>query len=137
MEKAELYNYRALVLEVRHLRSTLARLEDLRGTVASPQLSFTPKGPPSARSSVEVHAGRFVDAEALYREKVALLDSQILRIEQAIGSLESPADRLILRLRYMDGRSWPDICARLQSEGYSERSVFYIHGAALRKLKEV
>lgn len=137
MEKVELLNYRALVLEVRHLRSTLARLEELRGAVASPQLSFTPKGPPSARSSVEVQAGRFVDAEALYWEKVALLDGQILRIEQAIGSLESPAARLILRLRYMDGRSWPNICARLQSEGYSERSVFYIHGAALKKLKEV
>lgn len=130
-------NYRALVLEVRHLRSTLARLEELRGSIASPQLSFTPKGPPGARSSVAAQAGRFVDAEALYREKVALLDGQILRIEQAIGSLENPAERLILRMRYMDGREWPSIHARLQADGYSERQVYRLHGFALLKLKEV
>lgn len=137
MEKSELLDYRALVLEVRHLRSTLARLEELRGTVASPQLSLTPKGPPGARSPVAAQAGRFVDAEALYREKVALLDGQILRVEQAIGSLDDPAERLILRMRYMDGRGWPSICSRLHGHGYSERQVYYIHGAALKKLKEV
>ena len=135
MEKVELLNYRALVLEVRHLRSYLARLEELRGSVASPQLSFTPKGPPGPGSSVAAQAGRFVDAEALYREKVALLDGQILRIEQAVGSLENPAERLILRLRYMEGREWASICARLQAEGYSERQVYRLHGYALMKLK--
>ena len=137
MEKSELLNYRALVLEVRHLRSYLARLEGLRGAVASPQLSFTPKGPPGARSSVAAQAGRFVDAEALYREKIALLDGQILRVEQAVGSLENPAERLVLRMRYMDGLEWASICAHLAGKGYSERKVYRLHGSALRNLKEV
>lgn len=137
MEKAELMNYRALVLEVRHLRSYLAHLESLRGTVPSPQLSFTPKGPRGSRSSVEVQGGRLVDAEALYREKIALKSEQIFRVEQAIDSLESPVERLVLRLRYMDGRGWPSICSQLQDRGYCERQVYYIHGAALKKIKEV
>lgn len=136
MEKAELMNYRALVLEVRHLRSYLASLEELRGTVASPQLSVTPKGPPVGRSSVEVRAGRFVDAEALYREKLSLLEGQMLRVERAVGSLDNPAERLIMRMRYLDGKEWASICVRLQFEGYSERQVYRLHGYALMKLKE-
>ena len=137
MEKSELLNYRALVLEVRHIRSYLARLEDLRDTVAGTQLSFTPKGPPVARSPVAAQAGRFVDAEALFRERVAGLEAHISHVEQAIGSLADPVERLILRLRYMDGKGWSSICSQLQNLGYCERQVYYIHGAALKKLKEV
>ena len=45
----------------------------------------------------------------LYREKLrGLVDGQ-LRIEKAIEAL-NPTERELMRLRYIDGREWVEIC---------------------------
>ena len=137
MTKTDLKNYRALVLEVRQLRSLLAELEAAKFSVPGSDFSGVPRVAPSHGSAVERKVIRYMDALALYRDKVADRTAELLAIEAALGSLESPTERLILRLRYIEGRSWASVCCELESLGYSERQVYYIHGAALRKLKEV
>lgn len=137
MDKSEFTNYRALVLEVHALRSLVAELEAAKYAVPSPSLSGAPREGSSRRSPTESRMARYEDALALYKEKVALGEARLLAIEHAIGSLDSPVERLIMRLRYISGRSWASICPELQSLGYSERQVYRLHGFALMKLKEV
>lgn len=137
MEKSDFLNYRALVLEVRQLRSYLASLERALDTISSPQFSFTPKGPHSGGSPVEKQVVRFVEVEGLYKAKLAEKLARLVVMEQAIDSLEEPAERLVMRLRYLEGRSWARVCPELQALGYSERQVYRLHGFALKKLKEV
>lgn len=137
MEKVDFLNYRALVLEVRQLKSHLASLERAMDSISGPQLSFTPKGPHSGGSPVERQVVRFLDVQELYKAKLTEKLAQLVIVEQAIDSLDSPAERLVMRLRYMEGRSWASVCSLLQREGYSERQVYRLHGFALQKLKEV
>lgn len=137
MEKSDFLNYRALVLEVRQLRSYMTSLERALDSISSPQYSFTPKGPHSGGSPVEKQVVRFVEVQDLYKAKLAEKLAQLAVVEQAIDSLEAPAERLVMRLRYLEGRSWVSVCALLQREGYSERQVYRLHGFALQKLKEV
>lgn len=117
MEKADFSNYRALALEVRHLRALVAELERAGGAAS--------------------RKARAVDLPALYRAKVEEKAEALLAIETAIDALEAPAERLLMRLRYIEGRSWASICWEICPLGYSERQVYYLHGRALEKLKGV
>jgi DNA-directed RNA polymerase specialized sigma subunit len=75
--------------------------------------------------------------EQLYREKLAESSARAYAIEDALEALSDPAQRIIMRERYIYGRSWVRICDMMRSEGYSERQVYRLHGYALLKLKEV
>lgn len=136
MDKSELVQYRALRLEVRRLRSRLAILESDKYSVPGPNYSGMPGGTPSAGSAIEAKVIKYQDTLALYREKVADKMSRLLVIEEAIESLPA-LERLVLRLRYIEGRSWTSVCVALLPLGYSERQVYRLHGSALEKLKGV
>ena len=137
MEKIDFMNYRALAAEVRQLRAFLIGMERSLASVSSPQFSVVPKGPRSGGSALENRVIRYLDVQALYHEKLAEKFAQLVTVEEAIDSLEDPAERLVMRLRYLEGRSWASVCARLQAEGFSDRQVYRLHGYALKKLKEV
>ena len=111
MDQRELSNYRALSREVRHLRALLCDLER------------DPDG--------------YVAAVALYRDRVSQKEAALLSIERAIDSLGAPAERMILRLRYLEGRSWVSVCMALQPLGYGERQVYRLHGSALARLRDI
>ena len=88
--------------------------------------------------ALEVRQLRSLAAEeALYLAKVEEKTAALLAIEAAIGSLDAPVERLLMRLRYIEGRGWTSVCDVLRPLGYSERQVYRLHGFALQKLKEV
>lgn len=124
MDKNEFIHFRARVLELRQLRSFADELERAKYGGA-------------AGTDLEGRVVRHLDALALYREKLAAIEAELVAVEEAIASLESPVERLLMRLRYMEGRCWTSVCAALRPLGYSERQVYRLHGFALRKLKEV
>lgn len=136
MKKSDFLNYRALVLEVRRLKAYVETLDRALGSVPSQQLSFTPKAPHSGGSSLASRVARYVEMQELFEAQRAKAEAQVLEVERAIQSLDEPAERLVMRLRYLEGRSWTNVCSLLQPEGYSERQVYYIHGAALRNLED-
>lgn len=136
MDKQDFVNYRALVLEVRQLRSFLAQLESSMYAPAGQRFTSTPRAHSGKGSTMDALVIKHLELEGLYREKIAEKDARLLEIEQAIESLADPAERLIMRLRYLEGRSWVNICSKLQTEGYSERQVYYLHGFALKKLRD-
>lgn len=100
------------------------------------RLTSMPHAPASQGSEMEVAVCRHLELQELYFKRLAEKDTQLLVVEQALASLDDPAQRVIMRDRYVLGWNWRRICATLASEGYSERQVFRLHGYALLKLKE-
>lgn len=89
--------------------------------------------------SAPIHADRnaetiaqLLDMEMLLKIDLARLLTLQKEVRERINQLKNPDQQLILELRYLCGKTWPEI----QSEmGYSRRSVFRIHGVALENLK--
>ena len=69
----------------------------------------------------------------LYRTKLDSLIEGQLRIERAIESLD-PTERELMRLRYIDGEEWLDICAIIH---YEWTQTHRIHSRALDKIKNL
>lgn len=136
MEKLDLKNYRELLLEVAQLRDQLMMLESSMYSPKNQRISSTPRSSSGDRSMADPVA-RHIKLEEFYREELAKKEAKQLAIEQAIASLVDDAERVVLRYRYIEGRSWAYICARMSEKGYSERQVYRLHGFALARLKEV
>ena len=133
MEKTDFKQYVALSIEVRQLREQLDALCDPKGA----KFSSDPRGPASPGSAAMVS---ILSARAALEQKslaaLAEKEAQQLRIEQAIMSLDDASERLVMRALYIEGKKWPVVIRELTKKGYSERTLFRLHGTALLKLKE-
>lgn len=137
MEKADFLNFRALVLELRQIRALIDDLERERFTLPGCRITDTPREAPARGSAIERGMIRREDVMDLYLRRRLKLEDEIRAVEEAIASLEVPLERLLMRLRYIEGRGWGSIVDELRPLGYSERQVYRMHGYALQKLKEV
>lgn len=68
-----------------------------------------------------------------YREKLAALIESQLKIEKAIEGLTS-TERELIRLRYIDGADWTEVCATIH---YEWTQTHRIHARALAKIKNL
>lgn len=136
MDKTELLNYRMLAYEVRQLRDLLAALEISMDSPKSPRFTLTPSGSSHQGSAMEQAVVRHIELQELYAKRLEEQGAKLQEVERAIGSLDDPAERAIMRNRYILGWSWRRVCMAMQMEGYSERQVYRLHGYALLKLKE-
>ena len=137
MEKADFKNYRALVLEVQQLKEQLATLESSLYSPRGQRFTSTPRVPSGDRSTMDGAVDRHIRLVALYEAKLAEKEAQQLAIEQAIASLGDTPERLVMREIYIAGKTWSAVLSKMQKLGYSERTVYRLHGYALLKLKEV
>lgn len=137
MEKSDFLNYRALSREVRQLRDQLTTLEASLYSPRGQRFSNTPRSASGSKRTMDEAVAGHIRLEELYREKLAAQEAKLYDIEQALDSLADPAQRFIMRERYIFGYSWVRICETMRGQGYSERQVFRLHGFALLKLKEV
>lgn len=81
--------------------------------------------------------------EALIEKKQKVLDKytafmlriedELLTVETAIEAVEDPTARELLRLKYIDGLTWEEVCVRI---GYEWTHTHRLHARALEKLKE-
>lgn len=53
-------------------------------------------------------------------------------IQKSIRDVENDDEQTVLRLRYIDGMPWEDICVKI---GYSWRQTHRIHSNALKNIK--
>ena len=136
MDKIDLINYRALAREVQQLKTQLKTLEAALYSPKGQQFSSTPRSPGPKKTMEDAVAGH-MKLEQMYKEKLIAQEAMLYRIETALEFLEDPAQRIIMRERYIHGSSWAKICIRLAELGYSERTVYRLHGHALLKLKEI
>lgn len=135
MLKTDLQNYRALAREVSQLREQLTALEASLYSPKVQQYSSTPVQS-GRHTDLSDAVARHLELEAVYQERLAAKAAQQLAIEQALDALDDPAQRMVMRFRYIEGRGWNFIIAELAALGYSERQVYRLHGFALLKLKE-
>ena len=139
MEKIEFLKYRDLLREVQQLRDQIRILESSLYSPAGQRFSTTPRAASGPKKTMDDAVAGHIKLEALYRSQLAEKEARQLIIEQAIMSLPDTAEapeRLVMRLRYIEGRGWPAVVREMQKLGYSERTVFRLHGSALSKLKE-
>ena len=55
-------------------------------------------------------------------------------IMMTVDRIADPDERRVLMLRYIDQKTWKDIAKAIPC---SERSVYYLHGRALKSLNEI
>lgn len=137
MDKIDFLNYRALSREVRQLHDQLATLEASLFSPKGQRFTSMPHAASGPKKTMEDAVAGHMRLESLYCEKLAEQEAQLYAIEEALFSLDDPAQRFIMRERYILGYSWTRICEKMRSQGYSERQVYRLHGFALLKLKEV
>ena len=108
MTKEQLRKYIPLIKEKAQIEQRLQRLE----------------------RSPDTEAELLEPLRAFYKEKLAELVALQLDIEHAIETLE-PIERELVRLRYIDGKDWYQICMAIN---YEWAQTHRIHARALRKL---
>ena len=137
MEKSDFSSYRILAKEVEQLKEQLEALEASLYSPKGQKFTTMPRAANGTGHTMDDAVARHMDLVKLYKEKLAEKESRQLSIEMAIESLEDTAERVVMRDRYLLGRSWRSIVMKLEDRGYSERQVYRLHGFALFKLKEV
>jgi hypothetical protein len=137
MDKIDFINYRALSREVQQLKTQLKTLEASLYSPKGQQFTTTPHASSGPKKTMEDAVAGHMKLEQLYKDKLIKQEAELLRIESALELLDDPAQRLVMRERYILGHSWVKICIRLAELGYSERTVYRLHGHALLNLKEV
>ena len=135
MEKSDFQNYRLVAYEVKRLRAHLDALEASMYSPTAQRYSHTPRGTSNGHTMDTVVASHAA-LEEKYLETLAAKNALLLAVEDAIESLADPAERLVMRHRYIDGHSWRRVCDLMRPKGISERQVYRLHGWALEKLKE-
>lgn len=136
MEKSDLKSYRALAREVQQIRDQLQILEASLYSPRGQRFSSTPRAASGPKKTMDDAVAGHIKLEALYRSQLAEKESRQAYIEMAITNLDTP-ERLVMRFRYIEGRGWPAVVREMEKLGYSERTVYRLHGSALLKLKEV
>lgn len=109
MTKEQLRQYRSIKIETSQLKR---RIEELEGVEPSEILK---------------------PLQELYRQKLEELVEGQIKIEQAIEDL-NPTERELMRLRYIDGSEWVDVCEAIH---YEWTQTHRIHARALAKIKNL
>jgi lipase chaperone LimK len=127
--KARLGAYRTLKAEQKQIERLLGRLRDTMGAPTGSRLDGMPRG-----GGVGDPVGRQVeqlnDLETRYETQRDRLIAAQADIEATIEDLES-TERQLMRLRYIDGLKWEEICVKL---GYEWSQTHRIHNRSLDKI---
>ena len=137
MEKSDFKSYHALVIEVQQLKEQLRVLESSIYSPKGQRFTSTPRMPSGDRSTMDGAVDRHIKLVNKYATELAEKEARHLAIETAIASLADPDERVVMRERDIKAQLWPVVVRKLEKEGYSERTIFRLHGTALLKLKEV
>ena len=126
--KRDLLGYRALKREHDQLVEELRRVESTLTSPRSPQYDGMPHSPGGGGDALLGMVSKHIELQRLYCSQIDTLSAEQLRLERLIALAPDAEDRVLLRVRYIDGLEWEDICVRLC---YSRRSVHYHCNKAL------
>ncbi len=114
----------------RMIDSKLRQVERLRDEAGRTTLllSDMPRGGGS-RNHLEDVITKIVDLENEINRDIDRLVDLKTAARTAINAIQEPEYRLILELRYLCYKTWPEIMDAL---GYSEAHLYRLHGRALR-----
>ncbi len=128
MTKDELKRYKYIGDEIAQLREEINRLRDGLMSPSGKVITWAPAAAKQDDKFADVMA-RMDELEHILKDK--LLERLQLQtdIERAISSVSDPRIRILLRSRYIQDKSWKEICKQLN---YSYRQVQNLHGQGLR-----
>lgn len=124
MTKAKLQNYVNLQRERQQIEDRLEIIESALSDAHRDSLHYDEEVREKQIESLNTFRDRYLKLLEQIREEQ-------LTIEQAIEALE-PAQRTLMRYRYLDGEKWEDICELMH---YSWSTVHRLHANALIEIK--
>lgn len=129
-KKEYLRSYRAAVKREERILEDIQELRASKAFPAAISYGGMPKGSNQSDLSDYIEAlDRMI--ESLKAERLEKIRRRE-KIEKAIKDMQDDNEREVLRLRYIDGKKWEEICIEM---GYSWRQIHYIHSRALYNLK--
>ena len=130
MTKERLRQYQHIAQETAQIEEMLRDVEEAMAAPRVPALDGMPHGHTVQGSLIETLVARRDELIRRYQAKLEELATAMLDIEEAIEALE-PVERQLMRLRYIKGRTWEEICVEMS---YSWRQTHRLHAQALAKL---
>lgn len=126
-----LSRYRELIEEIDRETREAHYWEDKAVSLSSQKLSLAPKS--KALKSMPDYVAEFLDIAAHCSELGREAQKAKDEILEAIDSLEELEQRRVLRLKYVDGKTYQQIADHLH---YSKRQIYRIHGRALKRVTQ-
>lgn len=135
MTKEELKKYKVYKLEIQSISDSILELQATLENVAAKPITDDPMN----------HNAFLVDKQSeLVLKKIDLEEKLISKrqelikahedIEDAIEQLNSPIERTILRMRYIEGLKWEEICVRID---YGWDNTHTLHRMALKNISKI
>ena len=134
MTKHELQEYMKQVREQKRLESRIAELTAEMQRIKSVVLSDVPKGKGKSNERLEQIIDEKQQLINDYKEQIKKAHIIMSKIEVAVNSLSDERFRMILSMRYLDGRTWEYIADKMN---YELRWIYILHGRALNKIRDV
>lgn len=129
-KKEYLRSYRAAVKREERILEDIQELRASKAFPAAISYDGMPKGSNQSDLSDYIETlDRMI--ESLKAERLEKIRRRE-KIEKLIKDMQDDNEREVLRLRYIDGKKWEEICIEM---GYSWRQIHYIHSRALYNLK--
>lgn len=134
MTKRELQEYMEQVREQKRLESRIAELTAEMQRIKSVVLSDVPKGKGKSNERLE----QIIDEkqQLINEYKAQIKKSHIImsKIEVAVNSLSDERFRMILSMRYLDGRTWEYIADKME---YNLKWIYILHSRALNSISSI
>ena len=121
----------------RMIDSKLEQLEMLKSLAMKVTSSFTKEkisGGNIEKSKMESTMVKVIDLEHEINADIDRLVNLKKDIQDTINKMNDINQQLLLELRYLSGKGWDEIAA---SMGYDPRTVYRIHGKALKEFERM
>lgn len=133
MTKEELKEYIETKREISIIEEKIEYLESKKTSIKSMIIDDMPKSEPTKDRLGEL-LGEIEELIDIYNEKQIRLMKQQKEIENVIDMLDNSIERTIMRLRYLNGYTWENICV---ITNYSWRQVHRYHSKILEKIDKI
>ena len=130
MTKDDLKEYTSIKKELKQIQFKLKELEERKTSIKSMIISDMNVQTSHNNNSIEDLLIKIEECIEEYNKKEIKLYNKQLEIENCINNLE-PIERVVMRMRYIDGCKWEEICYKIH---YEWRKTHYIHKEALKKI---
>lgn len=130
MTKYELKQCRYIGKEIEQLQE---EINSLRSRLMSPSgkiITWAPTAPRQTDKFADTMT-HIDEIEHELQEKIVKYTILYQNIEHTISSIDDSRIRVLFRSRYIQGRSWKEICEQLN---YSYRQVQYLHKQGLKMI---
>lgn len=131
MTKDELKRYKYIGDEIVQLRQEIDRLRDDLMSPSGKVITWAPGAPKQDDKFAEVMA-RMDELEHELKEKLDECVKLRLKIEKAINSVSEPLPRILLRGKYIQGKTWDEVGGQA---GYSPSHARRICEEAIKDME--